>query len=284
MKDKDNSKLLGTMLLCTGVLGIIISLALLSLTWVAKVRIHKTITVSLTAINDAFTTTKEGIQVIDGALSQAEQNIDTLEVSFTSLTDSLEDIKQISTDASLMFDDQLVGIVNSAQTSLDSSASSARLIDSALNALASLPFLGLDFRPEIPLHTSLGDLSSNLNSLPENLQQISGYLASFSENLTELALSSSSINTQLDTLGSQVDEARLVLNDYQDIIDDMIEWIEKTKINLNIWLTVFAIFISLFCLWLLLSQLLPLSEAKKYLVGKDHYIDLASSHNENKTI
>ncbi len=284
MKDKDNSKLLGTMLLITGVLGIIISLALLSLTWVAKVRINKTITVSLTAINDAFTTTKEGIQVIDGALSQAEQNIDTLEVSFTSLTDSLEDIKQISTDASLMFDDQLVGIVNSAQTSLDSSASSARLIDSALNALASLPFLGLDFRPEIPLHTSLGNLSANFNSLPENLQQISGYLASFSENLTELALSSSSVNTQLDTLGSQVDEARLVLNDYQDIINDMIEWIEKAQLSLNIWLTVFAIVVSLFCLWLLLIQLLPLSEAKKYLVGKDHYIDLASGHNENKSI
>jgi len=53
---------------------------------------------------------------------------------------------------------------------------------------------------------------------------------------------------------------------------------------LNIWLTVFAIVVSLFCLWLLLIQLLPLSEAKKYLVGKDHYIDLASGHNENKSI
>jgi len=274
MKNSDNSKFLGSILMLTGILGIILSLSIITATWLIRDPIQNFLSNSYETIDSAILTTKDGLTLIDGALSETEQNLTTVSSSLTALTDSLSNLSQVSSDSGQLIGINFVDIINNAQSSLDSSAGAAKLIDDTLNVLSSIPLLGLDFRPKVPLHTSLSNLSADFNLLPDNLKTIESSLIEISLNVDELKLSVESMNTQIIDIRSQIDPAKDIITSYQQTIDQMSTTIDRLQTSTAKWLTILAVVISCFMVWLLLIQISPLIQAHELLHGKSHYINL----------
>lgn len=274
MKNSDTSKFFGSILMFAGILGIILSLTVIAGTWFIKPKLENNLFNSYETINSAILNTKDGLTLITEALSQAEQSLTVIGSSLTTLDDSLVNLSGVSSDSSKLIGTNFVEIIEDAQTSLDSSANGAKLIDDTLNLLSSIQVLGLDFRPKVPLHTSLLDLSTNLNMLPDNLHTIETYLAEISLNLGELRLSVGSMNTQVSDLKSQVNQAKGIITSYQQTADDMSNEISRLEKSTSLWLTVLSVAISVFMIWLLLIQISPLLQAYELLHGKTHYVNL----------
>lgn len=274
MKNSDNSKILGSILMFAGILGVIFSLTVITATWLIKGKLENNLANSYKTISSAILNTKDGLTLIGEALSEAEQSLTVVGSSLTTLNDSLFNLSEVSSDSGTLIGTNFVEIVDNAQTSLDSSASGAKLIDDTLNLLSSIPLLGLDFRPKVPLHTSLLDLSTNLNLLPENLHTIESYLAEISLNLGELRLSVELMNTQVSDLISQVNQAKDIIAGYQQTADEIGDEISHLGKLTSSWLTVLSVAISVFMIWLLLIQISPLLQAYELLHGKTHYVKL----------
>ena len=274
MKNSDNSKFLGSILRMAGILGIILSLVVTTATWLIKEKLENNLANSYKNINSAILNTKDGLTLISETLSEAEQSLTVVSSSLTTLNDSLLNLKEVSSDSGDLIGTNFVEIVDNAQTSLDSSANGAKLIDDTLNFLSSIPLLGLDFRPKVPLHTSLLNLSTNLSLLPDNLHTIESYLAEVSINLGELRLSVESMNTQVSDLKSQVNQAKDIIISYQQTAEEMSNGISLLEKSTSKWLTIISVVISFFMLWLLLIQISPLLQANDLLHGKTHYVNL----------
>jgi len=257
-----------------GILGVIFSLTVITATWLIKGKLENNLANSYKTISSAILNTKDGLTLIGEALSEAEQSLTVVGSSLTTLNDSLFNLSEVSSDSGTLIGTNFVEIVDNAQTSLDSSASGAKLIDDTLNLLSSIPLLGLDFRPKVPLHTSLLDLSTNLNLLPENLHTIESYLAEISLNLGELRLSVELMNTQVSDLISQVNQAKDIIAGYQQTADEIGDEISHLGKLTSSWLTVLSVAISVFMIWLLLIQISPLLQAYELLHGKTHYVKL----------
>lgn len=288
MKNSDNSKFLGSILTLTGILGIILSLSIIAATWLIRGPIQNFLSNTYETFDSALLTTKDGLTLIEEALSETEQSLTTVNSSLTTLDVSLSNLSQISSDSGKIIGNNFVAIVNNAQTSLDSSASGAKLIDDTLNLLSSIPLLGLDFRPAVPLHTSLNNLSADFNLLPDELEAVASSLAEININLGELRLSIESMNSQVSDIKSQVNQAKEIITTYQETTDQMSVEIDRLKISTTKWLTILSIVISCFMVWMLLIQISPLMQAYELLHGKSHYVNLSDIrekvdyHSKNK--
>jgi methyl-accepting chemotaxis protein len=280
MKNSDNSKFLGSILMFTGILGIILSLSIITATWLIRDPIQRFLSNSYETVDSALLTTKDGLTLIEGALSETEQSLTTVNSSLTTLDVSLSNLSQISLDSGNIIGNNFVAIVNNAQTSLDSSASGAKLIDDTLNLLSSIPLLGLDFRPAVPLHTSLNDLSADFNLLPADLEAIASSLADISVNLGELRLSVESMNLQINDIKTQVNQAKEIITTYQETTDKMSLEIDRLQQSTTKWLTILSIVISCFMVWMLLIQISPLTQASELLHGKSHYVNVNDIRNK----
>src|SRR5207244_3419001 len=74
--------------------------------------------------------------------------------------------------------------ISATQTSLASAQTSAQLIDNVLTALTSIPFSPVGaYKPAVPLHTALAQVSSSLDVLAPSLATINASLASDQTNL-----------------------------------------------------------------------------------------------------
>lgn len=274
MKNSDNSKLFGSILMLTGILGIILSLSIITATWLSRGPIQNFLSNLYESIDSTILTTKNGLTLIDGALSETEESLTTVSSSLTTLTDSLSNLSQVSLDSGQLIGNNFVDIVNNAQSSLDSSSSAAKLIDDTLNVLSSIPLLGLDFRPKVPLHTSLTNLSADFNLLPDNLKTIESSLIEISLNVDDLRLSVESMNTQIIDIKSQIEPAKDIITSYQKTTDQMSAAIDHLQTSTPKWLTILSVVISCFMVWMLLIQISPLMQAYELLHGKSHYINL----------
>src|SRR5260221_12730175 len=68
--------------------------------------------------------------------------------------------------------------ITATQASLASAQGSALLIDNVLAALTSIPFSPVAaYKPDIPLHTALGQVSTSLDALTPSLASINTSLA-----------------------------------------------------------------------------------------------------------
>lgn len=274
MNNSDNSRYLGSILRLTGILGIILSLTITTATWLIKDPIQNFLFNSYENFDSAISVTKDGLTLIETALSETEQSLTTVSLSLTALSDSLSNLSQLSSESGQLIGMNFVDIANDAQSSIDSSSSAAKLIDDTLNVLSSIPLLGLDFRPKVPLHTSLSNLSADINLLPGNLKSIESSLLEISSNVDELKMSVDSMNTQINGIKSQIEPAKDIITTYRESTDHLSASVDRLQTSTAKWLTIFAVVLTCFMVWLLLIQISPLIQANELTNGKSHFINL----------
>lgn len=195
------------------------------------------------------------------ALTLADDTLTDISASFTALEDSLDELEDALAESSPMLEDvgrmlgeDLVVVVNEGQTSLDSAAASSILIDNTLGLLSRIPLIGINYAPEIPLNTSLANLSDSFAEIPGMLTDIQADLDTSSANLAQLGGEVGTLNSSLADVNRDLLALHPVMDTYQDALNDLDTGLIGFEQTATAWLVVFVVLISLALAWWLFSQ------------------------------
>lgn len=247
-------RITGSIMIIAAIVSLLVSVAFLVGVW----RLRQPVTAGIVKNLDLlFVTTV----TIDDSLLLIENTVATLIEASATISQSSNAISEAINGTSVMADsfanllgENLPTTILNTQTAITSAQSSAVVIDNVLTGLASIPLLGFDYNPPIPLNQALGNISDTLSSIPPNLEQIETGLKSTSSNLLQLQGDLELINLNLQNIQLTMTEAQEVIDDYQQELGGLKERLENSKAAAHNWVLGAAWLLTSVIAWLSISQ------------------------------
>lgn len=275
MKNKLGIRTIGVFFIITSIAGLLFSALGIGFLWVVRPRLQTAIIEFIDTIDLTLNNTNQSLTLLDDVIELTKGNIGTLQTTIDNLDGTIVSLSDSLDTTSVLIGDDLRQTVIESQTALSSAATSAELIDNTLFFLASVPFIGADYQPEVPLHTSLANVAGNLEDIP-------GSLESVEQTLGEAADGLDTLNTDLNTLVEDIqgfeqdlDDAQTVIEEYNDILVQAQDKTSTLRENIGIYLIVTWIFISGILVWLSITQVNILMQGWEYLHGEQKVVNLA---------
>lgn len=280
MKNPSKTRILGIIFITLSSLGILFSLTGIMAMWVVKPRIYEAATTLIGSMDESLDTTDDLLLILESVLENSKTTLGIIEGTFTGLEDTIEGIStSLDSSAALVGDDLRLTILDT-QTALTSAASSAELIDNTLSILASIPLLGADYRPDVPLHISLAQVASSLEDIPESLEDMEQSLNDTAQGLDTLNENLYDITENIGDFSGDLEDAQQVLIDYSEIIEMTKEQNANLRNNLSLYLILFMLFMSGILFWLGFAQVTILMQGLIYFKGEQHVVNLADIRRE----
>jgi hypothetical protein len=277
---KINNRTLGILLIILASIGLLISLAGISVSWIVKPSLQRNLLTLVDSLQLTLTNTGEGLVVLDLALDNVKDNLgiivstmENLDGTFNGVSSSLE------TSADLVGDDLRLTIIET-QIALSSASSSAELIDDTLSVISRIPFIGANYQPEVPLHTSLDSVAESMDGIPESLEMMEGNLTDTADGLIILNDNLLELSEELTKFDTDLEDTQNVLEEYQSIIDSSEEQLLKFRNNLPRNLTLLSIFISGTLFSLAVAQCIALFQGIAFIEGEKQVVNLADIKRE----
>ena len=176
-------------------------------------------------------------------LVSAEDSLDTVRDAIVDVIFTLTDTRPLIDETSQVITQDVPDALEGVQASMPSLIETAAAVDETLTFLSAFQFtipnflgddwqigLGIDYDPEVPLNQALGDLSSNLENIPEDLRGMENDLNTASMNLLTLRDDLSVladdlylVSQQVEDLNPQIEQLAENLLDMQTSLDNMQE-------------------------------------------------------------
>lgn len=241
MKGKFGVKLVANIFIILSSLGMLFSLAGIAGTWIYKPGFYQAVFSTVETFQQVLITTDEGLTVLDDALETTRINFSTIETTLEDLDTTFEDIiVSLDSSATLVGDDLRLTVIES-QTALESSATTAQIIDKTLSIIAAIPLIGANYKPEVPLHTSLTAVAESLGDVPTSLETVEQSMKDTSGGLTILQANLAELSENLSGFDQDLQDAQLVLRDYDNTIKDVLTKLDNLQTNLPLYVTLFSL-------------------------------------------
>ncbi len=259
--------------------GIAFSATGLVATWIVKSQINRLLLGLLDSLDQALLATDEGLKTLSEVITVSTDNLDIFETSMADFNETLDGLSaSLSSSAELIGDDLQLTIIET-QIALSSAAASAVFIDDTLAFIASIPLIGVDYQPDVPLHTSLEQAASSLEDMPEALEDIEQNLNTTAGSIDALNNDLKQLTTSITSLDDELDHAGLIIVDYQDIVESLSQRSMRIRKNLSFNLTAGSLVISGAFFYLGFTQVFILLEYKREQHG-ERLVDLANIRRE----
>lgn len=239
--------------------GIILSLIFILISLRLNAVIKSYLISAIDTIDTTLTTTTEGFDVIDNALIKAQESLVLISESIEDVSKSLDGLEPVIESTSTILGDDFSLIIVDVQTSIDSAAAGSQVIDNALSFLTSIPLVRLDYQPEVPLHVGLENLSKSLDDLPYSIEAIQSDLTKSAEDIGSISRSLGLLSEDLVLYDANLIEARGVVSQYEEIIDNLQDSLDNAYQMAARWLTIITIASVALFTWLLWMLLVFLS-------------------------
>ena len=269
-------KLLGLFLIVAAAAGIIFCIIGLIEIWQVKPTLTQTVSDNLTLLDETLIPTEDGLTAMGQLVHTTSTDVASLQTTTQALAQTIHDTNPMLDSLTSLAGKDLPDAIIAAQTSLASAQSSAQLIDTVLGALTSIPFSPVaQYKPEVPLHTALAQVSTSLDTIPPSLATIHTSLSAGKTNLgvieSELAKISTTIKGISDNLGS----AQKSIDQYKTVTTKLKTRVEATQLAAPDLITTFAWILTILLVWLLISQLGLCVQGFDLLQGRRSAIDRA---------
>jgi methyl-accepting chemotaxis protein len=239
MKNKPNNRGLGKLLIFIATIGIIFSIFGITTTWYYRPRIRDTVFGIIDSFDQILANTSDGLTIIDSTLDASTGNLQIIISTLDNLKGTFDNISvSLGSSADLIGGDLRETIIDT-QIALNSAAQSAGLIDNTLRFIASIPLLGADYRPEVPLSTSLEQVSESMNDIPEAFLEIEQYIRETEGSMDDLQTDVSELSGDIQEFEKALIDAQIVFSEYGLIFEDMREQllIIKAQTATFLWVT-----------------------------------------------
>ena len=264
-------KLFGVLLLLASIVGLIFSIAGITFLWRIEGNISASLQSTVEILSQTMETTSQGLDVTRTALEGSVTTISSLQSTVQTIATTVKSSTPMVAQIGTMMDTDFPETIQATQESLVSAAESAKVIDSLLSTLSSIPLIGagLNYNPDVPLSDSLNDVATSLADLPasfrsmtENLETTATNLETFESDLTVMAASIGEIESSVAEYDKVIDGYKTSLKQVQSQLDSLKAGAPKITRYLLLALTVFLAWMAIANLGLLTQGWELLTEKK----------------------
>lgn len=246
-------RITGTLLIFAAILGLILSLVGLAVTWIYKPVITQSLYNSLNLVSRSLAATAQGMELIQQSLQTLEASVTSIEGTMSTASQTIEDTLPMMDTMATLLDEELPTTVEAIQTSLNSAYETAEVIDSVLTALT---FLNRDmYNPEVPLHTSLADISESLNALPASFSSMATNIEDTRHNTQVMQVDVVLMQDAIRQIGASISQYEQIITEYSNTLIKVQSEIEQLKERLATMITLIAVAMTFFFIWLAIAQL-----------------------------
>ena len=274
-------KILGILVMCAGVLGLVLSLAGLIAIWAFKPVVASSVDNTITMLNSAVTTSQQAMQIAGQALGGTVESVNALSTMLGATATSVQDTQPMLDQIKLFMGEKLPATMTSAASSLQAAQKSAQVLDGAIKSLDSfrfmlsaVPFVGSaiqtptdPYDPKTSLANSLGELATNLEDLPDMFMEMSTNLDKADDNMATIQTSLTTMSTSIGTISSSLSQYQAMVNQSQTSMAGLTAMLVNIQTNLNTILNTVALVFTLFFVWLLAAQVVILSQGWELYQG-----------------
>ncbi|MGI6250465.1 MAG: hypothetical protein ACOYKD_03780 [Anaerolineaceae bacterium] len=200
--------------------------------------------------------TNDSLKDFSAWLEQSDSIFSSLNEMGDSLNGAISSLPPVLDNMAELMGDNLVELSNQSQIALESAAQSSALYDNTLDLLSRVPFLNLNYKPEIPLQTSLNNLAEKVSEIPVLLLTIQSNLESSANELDGFSKDTSDLKSHLDSLDDLVFSTKPLIDTYLEQTEKLCVTLQEksTTLTRKIWLL--TLLLALICLYWFSKQLL----------------------------
>ena len=249
-------RMVGVLFVIAGVVGIIFSLAGLIEIWRYRPAVTKTVIDNLALVDQTLGTTQDVLTIVGQVVQTSTADVASVQATANALALTIQGTNPILDALIGLTSKDLPAAVSATQTSLASAQSSAQLIDNVLAALTSIPFSPVAaYKPAVPLHTALAQVSTSLNTLIPSLTAINTSLTDGKTNLNVMDVELTKISETTQGMNSTLASAQTVIDQYKAATTQLKANVETAQRGAQTWITAIAVILSFVLGWLLITQL-----------------------------
>lgn len=249
-------RIIGFLLIVAAIGGLIFSIYGLVSVWRLQPVALKNATTSLDLLQASLDTTDQGLTVAGQSLDSTMASISALDTAVSTASKTFEDTVPVFHTLTNLTYKELPQTIESTQTSLLAAQESAKIIDSVLRALVSIPFVNKDiYNPPVPLDEALGDVSKSLDNLPASLKTIGTSMEATSGNIEIMQADMDEMATTIRSINTSLEDAQGVIQQYQRLVNDFDTRLNKIGPKIPGWINSLAWMITLAFLWLGIAQI-----------------------------
>jgi hypothetical protein len=249
-------RLVGFLLIIAALAGIIFSIAGLIGIWRYRPAVTKSVTDNLALFDQTLNTTQNVLTIVGQVVQTTTEGVDSLQTTTQALAQAIHSTNPMLDSLTSLTSQGLPAAVDAAQTSLASAQSSALLIDNVLAGLTSIPFSPVAaYKPAVPLHTALAQVSDSMNTLTPALTTINSSLAEGKSNLGIVEAELTKISKTTEGIGSTLGSTQTVITQYEAATTQLKANVEAMQRGAPGWLTTLAWIMSFVLGWFLIAQL-----------------------------
>lgn len=280
MNKKPSGRGLGTLLILIAFLGVIFSIFGMAVTWYYRPRIQEAVFTVIDSMDQIIENTNDGLLILDSTLEGAADNLHVISSTLENLNTTIDNISiSLESSADLIGGDLRLTIIDT-QTALSSAAMSAGLVDNTLRFIAAIPLLGADYRPEVPLSTSLEQVSESLNDVPGSFLEIEQYIRETQDGMVTLQTDVTELAEDIQDYEHDLFVAREILTDYELIFIDIREQLSDLREHTSNFLLIASFLLTGGFLLLGIAQINTLKLGKDYREGESVTVTLAELQQE----
>ena len=259
-------RLIGIGLIIASVVGLVFSLVGAYAVWKYKDKATDSLSNAVGLLVTTLEATSAGLSVADESLTKATTDVTALATTLQTTGKSIKDTSPLLDTIRVMVGEDLPATITSTQFALNSAQGSARLIESTLKIITSIPLLPLEsYNPPIPLETALGNVAASLEALPESFASMEESLNTSQDNLVLIVAEFNNMAQQVEEINTSLTDARAVIGQYQLVVITLNQQITGLQNNLPNWTNILAWFFTFALIWLALTQLGLLTQGAEML-------------------
>lgn len=259
------SSVTAVIMIITALLGWGISIVGFFGTWSLYPKISSSANNLIGLARRSLDTTTRLLDVVDNTLKTTAETTLQIQTSLEDVSKSFGNTAPLFGSASEMVSKDFSKMAEDTRVALVSLASTAKVIDDTLRFLSSFPLIGQSYNPPVPLDTSINNLASGIEKLPANLKDIQSWLTGTGKDLATLKEDTAQLAKSMAKITPQVTAATQVMVQYRGLVQDLKSELTVLEARISQALSLLAVSISIFLLWLALAQISTFSQGLERL-------------------
>ncbi len=249
-------RLFGLLLIFAAAAGLIFSVVGILAIWHYKPIAQQKTTETLALLDQTLTTTQDGLTVAGQVVQTTTADVGSLQAAIQAVAQTIHETNPMLDTMTVLTSKDFPATIDATQTSLSSAQSSALLIDNVMGTLSSIPLLPLSpYKPNVPLHTALAQVSASLDSLPPALDTINTSLVAGKTDLGTVEGELNDMSKTTQGIGSALGSSQAIIDQYKTATTQLQLRVEAAQKAAPGWITLIAWVSSIFLAWLLVAQL-----------------------------
>jgi methyl-accepting chemotaxis protein len=252
------ARLAGLLLIFGAILGSLTAAAGLVWVWQAEPGASVAITDTIDLLDTTLTTTADATLMVNGSLVQMKDNLGVIRISLENASTTMQSTADVTGSVADLIGEDFSNVVVETQQSLSSVQNSARMIDSTLSLISGIPLIGPSlsggYRRDMPLESSILEVSNSLEPVPASLRDVQNGLQQTAQNFELMGNDLDDLIVTIDEIETGLSSAEAMMTDYQGLFTRSQERLQNARtaapdlVRMLLWIG------TAFFVWLLIAQ------------------------------